>query len=917
MTTSAVNTTAGARSEPGGGQLTHRQIMVILSGLMLGMFLAALDQTIVGTAIRTIADDLHGLSLQAWATTAYLITSTISTPIYGKLSDIYGRRPFFITAISIFVIGSLACTFSQSMYQLAAFRALQGLGAGGLMSLALTIIADIVPPRERAKYQGYFLAVFGTSSVLGPVIGGFLAGQSSILGVTGWRWVFLVNVPIGAIALVVVAKVLHLHHQRRDHRIDWFGALFLSVGLVPLLIIAEQGRDWGWGSQRAILCYVVGGVGLLAFVLVERMMKDEALIPLRLFRSPTFSMVILAGFVVGIGMFGGISMVPQYLQIVKGHTPTEAGLMMLPMMLGIMIASVLSGQITSRTGRYKLFPIIGTLLMIGALLLFHRVGVDTPTWQPLLFMGVFGLGLGGCMQTLTVAAQNAVPARDMGVATASATFFRQMGGTAGVAVFLSILFSTVGDKIRNAFGDPGIQAGLRAAATDPAVRANPANQPVLAMLQGQGAGNTGSVLQDSSFLQRIDPRLARPFLQGFTDSIDIVFLVGAGVMVVGFLVTLLIKEIPLRMHSGAQAALLEGAENLAAPVPADTDPNAAGADVQPTGGSTAEPTTGPVADPVTEPLADGVTPELVAAGRHAVPHANGNGQISPAALGLGAAGAGQAGAGQVGAGQGLPVHGVVRHAAGGPVPGAALTLIDHAGRQVGRGTATEAGGIEVTAPAPGGYVLIASAPGLQPQAAGVQVTGTAPANVDVLLTGAGGVAGVVRAAGGSALPGATVALTDGRGEVVGSTRTDEAGGYRLTALATGDCTLVVRADGFRPAAVPVRLPATGEATADVELTGGAHLSGVARTTTGAVVPDARITVLDAAGAVVAVTRTDERGEYALTDLPDGAYTVIASGYPPVASQRTLAPGEHGRHDVRLGHEDVADTADVLAAEDVR
>jgi uncharacterized surface anchored protein len=253
------------------------------------------------------------------------------------------------------------------------------------------------------------------------------------------------------------------------------------------------------------------------------------------------------------------------------------------------------------------------------------------------------------------------------------------------------------------------------------------------------------------------------------------------------------------------------------------------------------------------------------------------------------------------------------------VPGAALTLIDHAGRQVGRGTATEAGGFEVTAPAPGGYVLIAAAPGLQPQAASVQVTGTAPANVDVLLTGAAGVTGVVRAVGGGPLPGATVTLADGRGEVVGSTRTDESGGYRLTALATGDCTLVVRADGFRPAAVPVRLPATGEATADVELAGGAHLSGVARTTTGALVPDARITVLDAAGAVVAVTRTDERGEYALTDLPDGAYTVIASGYPPVASQRTLAPGEHGQHDVRLGHDDVPDVAPdgVVDVEDAR
>src|SRR5438477_3130217 len=247
----------------GGAQLSHRQILEVLSGLMLGMFLAALDQTIVASAIRTIGDDLHGLSIQAWVTTAYLITATISTPLYGKLSDIYGRKPFFLTAITIFVLGSAACAFAQSMYQLAAFRAVQGLGAGGLFSLALAIIGDIVPPRERAKYQGYFLAVFGTSSVLGPVLGGFFAGTSDILGIAGWRWIFYINVPIAAAALVVVSRVLHLPHERREHRVDWPGALALIVGLVPLLTIAEQGRDWGWGSGRAVLCYAIGAFGLV------------------------------------------------------------------------------------------------------------------------------------------------------------------------------------------------------------------------------------------------------------------------------------------------------------------------------------------------------------------------------------------------------------------------------------------------------------------------------------------------------------------------------------------------------------------------------------------------------------------------------------------------------------------------------
>jgi EmrB/QacA subfamily drug resistance transporter len=531
-------------------QLSHRQILAVLSGLMIGMFLAALDQTIVGTSIRTIADDLRGLSLQAWATTAYLITSTISTPIYGKLSDIYGRRPFYLAAITIFVVGSLACTFSQSMYQLAGFRALQGLGAGGLMSLAFTIMADLVPARERAKYQGYFLAVFGTSSVLGPVIGGFLAGQHSILGVTGWRWVFLVNVPIGVLALAVVARVLTVPHVRHDHRIDYWGALFLTVGIVPLLIVAEQGREWGWASGRSLSCYVIGVLGVAAFIWVESKMGDEALIPLKLFRSSTFTMIIVAGFVVGIGMFGGISMIPQYLQIVKGHTPTEAGLLMVPMTLGIMIGSIVSGQITSRTGHYKIFPIIGTALMVLSMSLLYTLGVDSPIWQPSVYMTIFGLGLGNCMQTLTIAAQNAVPMRDLGVATASATFFRQMGGTVGVAVFLSILFSTVPDRIKEAFARIVPTPEFQAALHDPAVLNNPVNRPVLDALQG--GGNAG-VLQDSSFLQKVDPRLARPFLEGFAESIDVVFLTGAFVMVAAFVVTWFIKEIPLRPGTPQQA----------------------------------------------------------------------------------------------------------------------------------------------------------------------------------------------------------------------------------------------------------------------------------------------------------------------------------------------------------------------------
>src|SRR3954453_17117132 len=271
------------------GEYTHKQILTIMSGLMMGMFLGALDQTIVGTAIRTIADDLHGVSVQAWVTTAYLITSTITTPIYGKLGDLYGRKKLFLFAISLFIVGSALCAFATSMYQLAAFRAFQGLGAGGLFTLVLAIVGDIVSPRQRAKYTGYFMAVFGTSSVLGPVIGGFFAGQEELLGMAGWRWVFLVNVPIGIVALFVVYRTLHLSHQRRDARIDWWGAVTLVVTLVPLLTVAEQGRQWGWGTPRALVCFLLGAASLGTFVYVEKQMGDNALIPLRMFRSRAVS----------------------------------------------------------------------------------------------------------------------------------------------------------------------------------------------------------------------------------------------------------------------------------------------------------------------------------------------------------------------------------------------------------------------------------------------------------------------------------------------------------------------------------------------------------------------------------------------------------------------------------------------------
>jgi EmrB/QacA subfamily drug resistance transporter len=536
---------------PGAALLSHRQILTILSGLLLGMFLAALDQMIVASAMKTIADQLNGQTLQAWATTAYLITATISTPLYGKLSDIYGRKPLYLTAISLFLAGSLLSGIANSMYELAAYRAVQGLGAGGLMSLAMAIMADITSPRERSRYAGYFMAVFGISSVAGPVVGGLFAGMNTFLGVTGWRWVFLINVPIALLALVVVAKVLNIPHQPVKHRIDYPGALALTVGLVPLLIVAEQGREWGWDSGRALAMYAVGVVGVIAFVFAEKKMGDEALLPLRLFRKSTFSMGNTINFVLGAGMFGGMVSLPLYLQIVKGASPTESGLMLLPMTLGIMMASAVSGSITAKTGRYKIFPVIGFAVMAISLFLFSRIGTDTPLAETLGLMFVMGAGLGLCMQTLLVAMQNDAEPRDMGVATSSATFFRQIGGTVGTAVFLSILFSVVGDKIGNglkaAFGTPEFTAAL----------AKPENQHFAAMLK---AGGTGADLNNVGFLNGLDPVLARPFLDGFSNAIDIVFLVGGLVTALGFVLVWFLKEVPLSDRSGLERVNDEAGE---------------------------------------------------------------------------------------------------------------------------------------------------------------------------------------------------------------------------------------------------------------------------------------------------------------------------------------------------------------------
>ena len=522
--------------------LSHKEIVPILIGLMTGMFLSALDQTIVATSIRTIGDQLQGLSLQAWVTTAYLITSTVTTPLYGKLSDIFGRKPLFVWAISLFVAGSALSAFASSMFQLAAFRAIQGLGAGGLFTLALAIIGDIVPPRERGKYQGYFIAVFGSSSVLGPVLGGFLAGQTSIFGLDGWRWIFFINVPLGAIALYVVNKTLHIpNFTKVNHRLDWSGAGAMITFLVPLLLVAQEGRDWGWTGTNSLICYALGVIGLVWFLIAESRIGDEALIPLRLFKDKTFSLVTVINVITGIGMFGGLAVLPLYLQIVGGASPTEAGLQLLPMTFGIMGGSVFSGQTISRIGRYKSFPVAGSIIMTLSLAWMTAITTDTSYGLIAIMSFFFGFGLGNLMQPTILAIQNAVTPRDIGVATSSATLFRQIGATLGTAIFLSLLFGRLGENVGSRFNAAVGTAEYQTALMDPA---NAETAQKLASLQNAGA----SAFDDTSWLSTANQVLVRPILDGFTDSSVLVFGVGAVITAVSIIFTVILPNNELRQH---------------------------------------------------------------------------------------------------------------------------------------------------------------------------------------------------------------------------------------------------------------------------------------------------------------------------------------------------------------------------------
>ncbi|GII53832.1 hypothetical protein Pth03_22210 [Planotetraspora thailandica] len=499
------------------GYLPHRQIMIVLSGVAAGMLLAALDQSIVGTALPRIVSELGGLDKLSWVVTAYLLTSTAATPLWGKVSDLYGRRVIFQAAIGIFLVGSVLAGLSQNIGQLIAFRAIQGLGGGGLMALAFSIIGDVIPPRERGRYQGYFGAVFGTSSVAGPLLGGFFTDGP------GWRWIFWINLPVGVVSLIVTSMALKIPLVKRSHRIDYLGASLIVAGVSCLLLYLDwAGSEFGWTAAGS-LALLAGFVAFAALFVFVELRAHEPIIPMRLFRNAIFTVGNAYSFLAGLAMFGGLIFLPVYLQAVQGMSPTVSGLALLPAVVGIFSTSITSGQLMSKTGRYKIFPIAGAVVLVVALGLLATIRVDSPYWQVAIYAYLFGAGLGFTMQTIVTAVQNAVGRADIGTATSSTTFFRMMGAAIGTAIMGAVLNTRLEHHLAQQFGGRVPSGGV-------------------------DANNVQAI-------QQLPPQVKDHVLAAFTSAIDDVFLASIPFVAFALVVAFFLKEIPLGTRGDTPSAM--------------------------------------------------------------------------------------------------------------------------------------------------------------------------------------------------------------------------------------------------------------------------------------------------------------------------------------------------------------------------